>query len=236
MAVPKDPLAAAAKVRTELGAARLNDDLETELAMNPELDPLWESRAEQARDELASRFGGFDRLHEVNTTNRRTAGVHGDRRRRKPATSSKPANSPTSPSSTSKPSTPSKPSRAARAKSSAPARLGAGAAKGAGSAIAATGVTSTAGGFGLWIAGATVLVVLLYVFITGNGPRALQISGGSFVNALRMFIAPTDPLAKRASSPAPSSSPSSGATRSVTHTPITRPPLAPGPNGQQRPT
>jgi hypothetical protein len=203
VSVPSDPLAAAARVQTPLQAARLNDELETELALNDELDPAWEAAAEQARDQLAERFGGFDALHEK--------------------TQGKQPKSAVKDGTVVKPKKPAAAERAPSAKTSkepAP-RTARGSGSPAGRGRASAGSTKTgrrrtprgvrrfagqvaapygdAGSLGLWLVAGSIGLALLYVLISGRGPDALKWSTATWTRALRAFLLPTDPLARSTS-------------------------------------
>lgn len=78
----RNPESAAARVKTPVAAARLNDELETELAMG-DPDAVRAAALERARADLAGRFGGYDNLHQVDTSNRRTGGPGGPYMRKK---------------------------------------------------------------------------------------------------------------------------------------------------------
>jgi hypothetical protein len=222
MARPKDPRAAAARIRTEVAASRLNDELETELAMG-DADPEWARRAEDARADLASRFGGYDRLHEIardrpvgTSESRRprrssaSTGPHGGRRR---AGSPEPPTPPAAPPAGRAPASPRKPApRTTRPARSS--RRASSSGRGAGQrAFRQTGIPGAAGSsaaFALQVLGLMIGMALLYLVLTdaerarkGAGIFGTVLTGAT--SLMHRFISPGDPLATKRSNPPPTS-------------------------------
>jgi hypothetical protein len=211
MARPNDPRAAAARVKTEVAASRLNDELETQLAMG-DPDPEWARRAEEARADLAQRFGGYDRLHTI--SNDRPKGTSEARRPRRGSTAPHSGRRrPASSASSAAPAAPASPPPSGRAPASTrkPAprttrrapRAGLG--RGAGArALRQTGIPGAAGStsaFALQVLGLMIGMALLYLALTsaerGRGGGIIgQILTGS-TSLLHRFISPGDPLAAR---------------------------------------
>lgn len=201
MSLPADPLAAAGKVQTIGQAAKLNDELETELALNDDLDPAWEKDAEAARDQLADRFGGFDALHSKGQSAGRApkpvvqgGQVIKPKKPAKPAKTSKPpAGKPAgkgSPAGRGRASAGSTKTGRRRASSSGARRF----AGGLVGDVAQQSGSTAAGSMGLWVLAGTIGLTLLYVLISGRGPQAVTWSASSLVRGLTWFMAPTDPL------------------------------------------
>jgi hypothetical protein len=200
VSLPADPLAAAGKVQTIGQAAKLNDELEAELALNDELDPEWEKNAEAARDQLADRFGGFDALH-AKTQGRAPKPVVKDGQVIKPKKPAKPAK--TSKPAAGKPAGKGSPAGRGRASAGTSKTGGRRRASSSGARRFAGGLvgdvaqqsgSTAAGSMGLWVLAGTIGLTLLYVLISGRGPQAVTWSASSLVRGLTWFMAPTDPL------------------------------------------
>lgn len=209
MSLVKDPVARAARVTTELQAARLHTELELELGLNDNLPDGWEDQAEQAVSDLESRFGGAEHLRQVDTEGQGTKGwapsmssgasdaAHGGRRRRGNAS---PPQGEGRPRSSAQKGAGAGPSKApARRASSRVSRRSSGG--GWGRAWTRTGVpgaADSATGVLLQLVGMTIGLSLVYVLVQGNGPRAVTIAAGSFARGLQLFLSPVDPLGRGA--------------------------------------
>lgn len=202
MSVPRDPVGAAAKVKTPLAAARLHQDLEAELTMGggSELGPGWEAAAESALDDLEKRFGGADELRDMDVSQRTpgggTLGVAGHKSssQTKTKTASTPAGTPAAGA----------PAGGRGRASSAPSRgrrkskrsSGGRVSNRFGRQVAGAAGSGDAGTLAMSLLAGTVVLTLIYVLITGKGPNAIAIFGRSLTNGLHLFMAPVDPLGK----------------------------------------
>jgi hypothetical protein len=206
----KDPLTRARKLGDgqRSAAAQLHADLEAELALNDDLPAGWEADAEQALDDLESRFGGAEQLRELGVDRGKAPqlsrgarkgldGPHEGRRRAGTTTKGSAGGSGSRSAAGAK-------SSGGRAGGRTPARRGSRRAGRGGRTLGRAfqrtglpGAADSATGVGLQLVGLTVGLVLLYSLIRGRGPAAVTIAGRSFVTGLRMIVAPIDPLAPR---------------------------------------
>lgn len=214
MALVRDPIARARSTKTPLQAARLHDELEAELAMNPDVDGTdWERDAEEALQLLNSRhpdLADVDRDGQTPTgwaprlSSRAQDWVRdGDHPRpvRK------------------------RPASPGRRKSSSATRRGSSgrsAVAGAADNLGVTAATSTATDVALGAIRVGLGLALCYLLLTPRGSRALSTILSSVSGAFHTFVAPLDPLANLGQ-------PAAGSAPSTTTAPKN---LATGPRGQ----